>query len=384
MIAPLGSSEPAASGSWPALDVMPAEACGGVLCIDLSALEGNYRHLSKLSGPARCAGVVKANAYGLGAEIVSRVLLSAGCRTFFVAQLNEATALRPSLPEGIDLCVLNGLAPGVEALAAAADIIPVLNSFDQLLAWSRTARDLGRRLDAIVQVDTGMSRLGMSPDDITRSLASPEIFAPLNLRFVMSHLGCADEPDHPANAAQLAAFEAIRARLPQAPASLANSAGTFLGPAYHFDLCRPGAAVYGIDVGPRMHGIRPVVSVHARVAQVRTIPAETYVGYGYAFRADRPMRLATLMVGYADGWSRHFSNKGVVYCDDIALPIIGRVSMDSCTIDLSALPEGRLKAGDLVELLGPHQSADAAATRIGTIGYEMLTQLGHRYHRTYI
>jgi alanine racemase len=383
MFAPVASSLSLHSGSTPDRHSMPCEASGGVLSIDLSALEHNYRHLSVLVGSSRCAGVVKADAYGLGAEIVAKVLLKAGCRTFFVAQLNEATAIRASLPDNVDLCVLNGVAPGTESLCAAAGITPVCNSLDQLVAWSRTAREMNMRLATIIQIDSGMSRLGMSPAEVERLSASPELLVPLDLQLVMSHLACGDDPDHPANAAQRAAFDRLRAKLPPAPASLANSAGIFLGHAFHYDLCRPGAAVYGLDVGPRAHGIRPVVAVKARVAQIRDIQAGAHVGYGYSFAAERPMRLATLMVGYADGWSRQFSGKGQAWCDDVALPIVGRVSMDSCSIDISALPEGRLKPGDFVELLGAHQTADAAASSIGTIGYEMLTQLGRRYHRTY-
>ncbi len=383
MIAPVASPLSLVAKSAPDRHSMPCEASGGVLTIDLTALESNYRHLSSLVGSARCAGVVKADAYGLGAEVVAKVLLKAGCSTFFVAQLNEATALRSSLPDDVPLCVLNGVAPGTESLCAAAGITPVCNSLDQLIAWSRTAREMNLRLDTIIQVDSGMSRLGMSPAEVDSIAASPDILAPLNLKLVMSHLACGDDPDHPANEAQRREFDRLRAKLPPAPASLANSAGIFLGRNYHYDLCRPGAAVYGIDVGPRAHGIRPVVALKARVAQIREIPANAHVGYGFTFASDRPMRLATLMVGYADGWSRHFSAKGRVWCDDVALPIVGRVSMDSCSIDISALPEGKLKPGDFVELLGPHQSADAAAGRIGTIGYEMLTQLGHRYHRKY-
>eukprot|EP01037_Dinobryon_pediforme_P020354 gene20354-20955_t len=216
-------------------------AAAGLLTIDLGAIEGNYRHLSALAKGSACAGVVKADAYGLGAKQVVKVLLKAGCTEFFVAQLCEALDLRPLIPEGATLHVLNGLSPGAESTAAAADVVPVVNGFDQLVAWGRLARDLGRRLPVVVQVDTGMSRLGLSADEVARVAAAPELFDGLSLKLVMSHLACGDEPDHPANAFQLANFLAHTARLPPAPRSLANSAGIFLGSDYHFDLCRPGA-----------------------------------------------------------------------------------------------------------------------------------------------
>jgi alanine racemase len=311
-------------------------------------------------------------------------LVAAGCRTFFVAQLNEALLLKPILPPDATLAVLNGIAPGAEALCAAAGIVPVANSLPQLIAWGKCARASGEVLPAIVQIDSGMSRLGMSPTEVDELAVNAHLFDGLTFDLLMSHLGCADEPNHPANTAQLAAFKSARSKLPRAPASLANSAGVFLGTNYHFDLCRPGAAVYGIHVGPAAHGIRRVANLRARIAQLREIPAGSHVGYGYSFKADRPMRLATIAAGYADGWSRSLSNRGAAWCDDVRLPIVGRVSMDSFTCDISALPDGRLMAGDFVDLLGPHQSADDAGMDAGTIGYEILTSLRHRYVRRYI
>ena len=358
-------------------------AAGGVLTIDLGVIEGNWRHLSALSGGAVTAGVVKADAYGLGARPVAKVLLKAGCKAFFVAQLSEALDLRPCIPDNVGLYVLNGLAPGSEGIAAAANVVPVANSLDQLVAWGRLARDLGRVLPVVIQVDSGMSRLGLSPVEVDQLAATPELLAGLELKLVMSHLACGDEPEHPANAFQLANFRSARAKLPPAPASLANSAGIFLGRDYQFDLCRPGAALYGLNVGPRAHGIRPVVQLSARVAQLREIPAGAHVGYGWSFQADKPLRLATVSVGYADGWPRHLSGVGAAWCDGVRLPIVGRVSMDSFTCDVSALPEGRLSGGALVDLIGPDSEADAVAGLAGTIGYEVLTRLGQRYARVY-
>jgi len=362
----------------------PDAAAGGLLTIDLAAIAANWRHLSGLTGGAACAGVVKADAYGLGAAAVTERLLASGCRTFFVAQLDEALMLKPLLPGDAIIAALNGLLPGTEPIYMAAGIIPVANSHAQLVAWSTAAQASGRRLPVYLQVDTGMARLGLSASELDQVAAAPELFAPLSLDLVMSHLACGDEPAHPANAMQLAAFESARRRLPPALASLANSAGIFLGPDYHFALCRPGAALYGLDVGPLRHGIRPVVQLAARIAQIRTVPAGTAVGYGHTVVSQASMRLATIAIGYADGLPRALSNRGAVWFDGVRLPIVGRVSMDSVIIDIGAVPEGRLGPGDVVELIGPQQSADQLAMAAGTIGYEVLTQLGKRYRRRYV
>lgn len=373
---------PTSARSPAAADFAPA--AGGLLTVDLAAIEANYRHLARLAAPARVAGVVKADAYGLGAVPVTRRLIAAGCRHFFVALLSEAIELRPLMPAGAMLAVLNGLAPGSEREAAVAGIVPVLNSLAQLRAWAALAHDLATPLPAILQVDTGMSRLGLSPSEVDALADDAGMRVGLDLLYVMSHLGCADEPTHPANRAQLAVFTAAKAKLGIATASLANSAGIFLGPDYHFDLCRPGAAVYGLDVGPAAHGIRPVIGLKARVAQIRTIPAGASIGYGYTFTATLEMRLATLSVGYADGWPRALGNVGAAFIDGVSLPFTGRVSMDSATIDISALPKGRLAPGSLVDLIAAEQSADDVGRLTGTIGYEILTNIGRRYARRYI
>jgi alanine racemase len=358
---------------------------GAWLSVDLVALRDNYRRLRQRLDGAVCAAVVKADAYGLGAARVAPALAGEGCRQFFVAHLDEALALRPLLAESCEIFVLNGLPPGAEAEAGAAGVVPVLNSLAQLDAWAALARRQERTLPAVIQVDSGMSRLGLSPAELARLGEAPQRLAGLDLRLVMSHLACADEPAHPANAAQRASFEASRRLLPAAPASLANSSGIFLGPDYHFDLARPGVALYGGNPLPgAANPMRPVVRLEAKVIQVRELPAGAAVGYGYSYRAAAPMRVATISVGYADGWLRSLSNAGQAYFGEVALPLVGRVSMDSVTLDVSALPDAALPPGAVVELLGERQSVDAAAAAAGTIGYEILTSLGHRYHRRYL
>ncbi|MEZ0221053.1 MAG: alanine racemase, partial [Tardiphaga sp.] len=265
---------------------------------------------------------------------------------------------------------------------AEAGIIPVLNSREQLEAWSDQARQRGRILPAVIQVDSGMSRLGMSPREVAE--LSGKDTSVLDIQMVMSHLACADTPEHPANAHQLAAFQALAKRFPAARQSLANSSGIFLGRNYHHDLVRPGAALYGLNPHPaQSNPMLPVVRLTAQVLQMREVEADAHVGYGWNFRATRPTRLATLAIGYADGLQRAFGNGGAVYFRGRRLAVAGRVSMDSLTVDLGDLPPGMLARGSQVEIIGGHQSLDALAATAGTIGYEMLTSLGQRYERIY-
>jgi alanine racemase len=360
-----------------------ARHASAVLTVDLAAISRNYRLLAERIGPSvTCAGVVKADAYGLGADRVAPALYRAGCRAFFTAHLDEALDLQPHLPRDVAIYVLNGLPPGGERDCAEAGIIPVLNSLEQYEAWSDQARQRGRILPAVVQIDSGMSRLGMSPSEIADLVGGDT--SVLDIRMVMSHLACADTPAHPANAHQLAAFRMLAERFPGARKSLSNSSGIFLGRKYHYDLVRPGAALYGINPVPgQSNPMLPVVRLTAQVIQTREIEPDAHVGYGWNFWAMAPTRLATLAIGYADGLQRAFGNGGAVYFRGRRLPIAGRVSMDSLTVDLGDLPPGMLARGSQVEIIGEHQSLDALAATAGTIGYEMLTSLGQRYERIY-
>jgi alanine racemase len=354
-----------------------------VLTIDLAAIARNYRLLAERVGPGvTCGGVVKADAYGLGADRVAPALYRAGCRAFFTAHLDEALDVQQHLPGDVTIYVLNGLPPGGEGDCAEAGIVPVLNSLEQVAAWTDQARKRGRILPAVVQVDSGMSRLGMSPRDVADFVSRDT--SVLDIRMVMSHLACADTPEHPANAYQRAAFAALAQHFPGARKSLANSSGIFLGRDYHHDLTRPGAALYGLNPTPgQTNPMLPVVRLTAQVIQTREIEADDHVGYGWNFWAMAPTRLATLAIGYADGLQRAFGNGGAVYFRGRRLPIAGRVSMDSLTVDLGDLPLEMLARGSQVEIIGEHQSLDALAATAGTIGYEMLTSLGQRYQRVY-
>lgn len=355
------------------------------LVIDLDALVDNYHRLTAEAAPAETSAVVKADAYGLGANRVGPALYNAGCRSFFVAHVQEAASLRPHLPKDAVLYILNGFQPGAEIYAAANGFVPVLNSLEQVAAWQRAARALQRDLPAILQFDTGMSRLGLSPDETTRLLAEPDLLAGLSIRYIMSHLASADDVASVQNDEQFTVMRERIAQFPGIPLCFANSGGIFFDKSFHGALVRPGVALYGVTPSDRAASpMKPVVRLEAKVIQTRTVPAGAKVGYGASFIASAEMQLATIAVGYADGLPRCLSNRGAAYFGATRLPIVGRVSMDSIVIDISALPPGTLTLGSLVEIIGPHQSLDDVAADAGTIAYEILTSLGHRYRRDYI
>jgi alanine racemase len=362
-----------------------AARAGAVLTVDLDAIAANYRLLVSRAAGAVVAGVMKADAYGLGMDRVAPALVRAGCRVFFTAHLDEGVRLRGIVPADCTIHVLHGPPPGTAADFVAHRLIPVLNDPGQVREWSALCARLGRRLAAAVQVDSGMSRMGLSPADLA-ALGDPrDWLAPFEPVLLMSHLACADVPDHPMNARQRERFDAIRAAFPAIRASLANSSAVFLGADFHYDLVRPGAALYGINPQPgQTNPLRQAVSLDARIVQVRTIGAGDAVGYGARYVADGPRRIATIGVGYADGWLRALSGRGFAYVDGVRVPIAGTVSMDSITLDVTGIPDARLAPGMTVELLGPNQHVDAVAAEAGTIGYEVLTRLGGRFERTYV
>jgi alanine racemase len=356
------------------------------LRIDLDALAANYRLLAARAAPARCAAVVKADGYGLGVGPVARTLSAAGCETFFVAHLDEAVTLREALAEApaaaAEIFVLNGLMPGDEPLFRDHILMPVLNDLGQIERWSAHCRAAGPH-PAAVHLDTGMSRLGLPRDEQETLMAEPDRLRGFPLRLVMSHLACADTPEHPHNRRQQQDFAAALKRLPKAPASLAASSGIFLGPEWHFDMVRPGVALYGVaPTEGQPNPMAPVVGLYGKIIQIRCVDAPGTVGYGATHRFTGPTRVATVAAGYADGYLRSLSGRATAYIGEIAVPLIGRVSMDLITLDISKLPHAA--TGDIVELIGPHLDLDTVAKAAGTIGYEILTSLGHRYRRQYV
>lgn len=361
------------------------------LLINLDGVAHNYLSLKKKLGPETdCAAVVKADAYGLGADAVSQTLFRQGCRHFFVAQGGEGLSLRQALPPGdapgndTAIYVLNGPC-GIPAREfIGAQLTPVLNSLGDIEYWAGVAASQNRRLPALLHIDTGMNRLGLSAGEVVQLAARPDLLAALDIRYVMSHLARADEPAEAMNEAQLSLFRQLAGAL-QRPFrySLANSGGVFLGPEYHFDLVRPGAAIYGINTsGQSVNPMQPVVSLYGRILQTREIERAGSVGYAATYPISPPAKCATISVGYADGYLRSLSGRGHVYIHGEKCPVIGRVSMDCLVVD-TTLMKVQPQAGEEAELLGRHHTVDDLAAEAGTIGYEIITSLGPRLKRTY-
>jgi len=362
---------------------------GAVLTIDLGAIAANWRGLrdaGRASGkPVDCAAVLKADAYGCGAALVGPRLASEGCRQFFVAHIDEGITLRQVVPDH-SIYVLNGLMAGTEGDFIEHRLTPAINHLGQLNAWRTAAQRFDRPLNAVIHVDTGMHRLGFGPDELSALINDHRgRLRGLRLALVMSHLVASEEQQNPVNGEQLQRFRTVIQALPGAPASLANSSGIFLGPDYHFDLLRPGAALYGINPLPgQPNPMLPVVTLEARVLQVRRVDAFQTVGYGGAWRASRPSRVATIALGYADGYFRTLINRTHVHVAGKRVPVIGRISMDLVTIDVTDLGEAECQPGTAVEVLGPHQSPDDIAEHARTNAYEVMTALGRRYARHYV
>lgn len=368
---------------------------GGRLTIDLEALSENYRLLVRQAAPAAVAGVVKADAYGLGAAHVAPVLWEAGCRMFFVALPEEGIALRAILPEA-EIYVLNGLF-GPEAAPAYGKhrLLPVLGSPADLSCWEAFGWDGDVPRPCAIHVDTGMNRLGLSPDEAIAFAGDNSLTGAITPCLLMSHLACADEPQDALNRKQLESFQAVRQAFSETDSSLANSAGAFLGPDFAFDLVRPGIALYGGQpVNGATNPMKTVVTAEARVVQVRHARAGEAVSYGATHRLTRDTIVAVASVGYADGYHRASSGSGVPLRRDDSggghgflhgrkVPVLGRVTMDLTMFDVTDLGADAVTVGDWVELFGPNITIDDAATAAGTISYELLTSLGRRYHRHY-
>jgi alanine racemase len=358
----------------------PAARAGAILEIDLGAIVANWRLLAAKASPATCAAVVKANGYGLGAAPAAHALHGAGCRRFFVATLDEGIELRQALGPGAEIAVFNGPLPGSAAEFAPYRLIPVLNDPGHIEAWERVVGRGGAPI-AMVHVDTGLNRLGLS---IAELAAMADRIRTLRPQMLLSHLACAETPEHVLNVRQRELFVAARQRLPGIKASLTASSGIFLGPDFHFDVVRPGAALYGVNPSPgKLNPMRPVVRLCAKIIQIRKIDRGKSVGYGAAHVMDGPGFLATAAIGYADGWPRSLSHRGCGWLAGKRVPLLGRISMDLATFDVSAIDPAQRHPGAMIELLGEHYGVDDAAADAGTIGYEILTALGARYHRVY-
>lgn len=360
----------------------------GILTVDLDAIVANWRKLEKTAVPAECAGVVKANAYGCGAEQVARALANAGCKTFFVATLDEAKVVRSAVPASAAIYVLDGFFQNSGEAYARIDCRPVIGELNELAEWDVFCRRSGWSGGAAIHIDTGMNRLGLT---ITEAQAIiPRINAgDHGITLVMSHLVSAEQLNSPINDRQLTTFREIASLFSGVPASLSNSSGIFLGAQFQFDLVRPGAALYGINPTPEADNpMRPVVDLKARIVQIRNIERGETVGYGGTWTARRPTRLAIVSAGYADGYFRAASaNDGTrgaeVVVSGRRCPIAGRVSMDLIAVDVTDLDKSAVRRGHMVTLIGEGITVDELAHRFGTIGYEVLTSLGRRFARIY-
>jgi alanine racemase len=362
-------------------------AANGVLTIDLDAIVANWRKLEKTAVPAECAGVIKADAYGCGTGPVARALASAGCKTFFVATLDEARAARAAVSSAA-IYVLNGFFQNTAEAYAKIDCRPVIGDLHELAEWDVFCRRSGWHGGVAIHIDTGMHRLGLT---ITEALGLiPRITAgDHGITLVMSHLASAEQLHNPINARQLAAFREIASVFTGVPASLANSSGIYLGPQFQFDLVRPGAALYGVNPTPEADNpMQPVVELKARIVQIRSVERGETVGYGGTWTARRPTRIAIVATGYADGYFRAASASDGTRGAEVVVagkrcPIAGRISMDLMAVDITDLPHNTARRGHMVTLIGEGITVDELAHHFGTIGYEVLTSLGRRYVRIY-
>lgn len=355
------------------------------LTIDIDCVVANWHRIQRDIGPkVEAAAVVKADCYGLGAARIAPALATAGCRTFFVATIDEGIAVRKVVADGA-IMVLGGPLPGAAGDMVEHRLTPVLNSPDQIGLWAGFARATNQQLDAALHLDTGMSRLGLDAPAVERLAADGHALTGINPVLVMSHMACADEIGHPKNPDQLAGFTRLSHQLGlSARRSLGASSTIFLGPDYHFDLVRPGAALYGLNPLPgQPNPMAPVVRLEAKILQVRDVDSPMTVGYGASHCVTGRGRVAVAAVGYADGLFRTIGNRGFGFIGGERVPVIGRISMDLTTFDVSTLSPELARPGALIQLIGEHQSADELAGQAGTIGYEILTALGRRYLRNY-
>ena len=353
-----------------------------VLTIDLGAVVDNYRKLAGMAPGAEAAAAVKADAYGLGMESVAAALARAGVKTFFVATPEEGVALRKAQPSR-DIYVLNGLPVGSSPVFLANRLRPCLKSLLDLRNWAAA----GQGQPAALHIDSGLNRLGLGPHEVTELESQLSLLGGIDLRLVMSHLIVSEEQANPLNRKQLQNFrDAVqRLGLTAKPQSLAASSGIFLGPDYRFQMVRPGASLYGLNpLINQPNPMRQTVRLEGKILQTRQVEAGMSVGYGATHQVQAPGRIATVGIGYADGFLRRMGNRAVAFIGERKVAVVGRISMDLITLDVSAVPEGEAQPGAIVQVLGPRQSPDELAIFAETNGYEILTSLGPRYRRVYV
>lgn len=373
---------------------MDETLAGGRLTIDLGALVRNWQLLNRHAGNAQCGAVVKADAYGCGIAEVVPALFAAGCRTFFVALPAEGQRVRAAAPDAV-CYVLNGLIESTIPALIEADLRPVLGSLKQAENWAQAATDAGRALPCAIHLDTGMNRLGFTLDELAALVADDAAMRHLNVQLFMTHFACADDIGHPKTVVQKELFDQASALLPGVPRSAANSAANLQSLGLGYDLVRAGIALYGAEaLNNAANPVEPVATLEGRIVQIRHARAGETVGYGASETLKKNTRLAYVSVGYADGYHRAASNRGVpmravapaakAAFEGELVGGIGRISMDLCAFDVTDIPAGDIEEGDWIELFGPTIPIDDVARAAGTIGYELLTGLGDRYARRYV
>lgn len=367
--------------------LLSAENQKSILLVDLKKLQHNYKIAkAQLASYVECGAVVKANGYGLGIMQVSKALYWVGCRNFFVTYLEEALTIR-EVTEGSAIYILHGLHESEYHDTARYNFIPVLNRIQDIESYNEFAARGGHgKLPVMINADTGMGRVGLTQGEFEYFAENfDKLTSALDIKYIMSHLACAETPDHTLNLEQLVKFQELAQKFPNIKLSFANSSGIFLGNEYHFDLIRPGIMLYGSNPTPYngVSLVEPVVYLYGKVLQIKTLEADQTISYGGKYQAKKGDRIATVSCGYGDGYHRIITGHGFCYFEGYKLPIVGIITMDAIMVDINQIPENKLKDLNYVELLGDNVIIDDVAKWAKTISYEMLTSLGNRYHRVY-
>ena len=353
--------------------------------INIDSIIHNYQLINNKVGNTECAAVLKADAYGMGASVVAKALDKVGCSTFFVATIDEGIELRACFSKNENqIAVLSGLLEGSEDIFYSNKLTPVLNDTEQIKKWAIYNKQKKISAPSILHIDTGMNRLGLTVSEFYDIIKKPTELKKLHVGWIMSHLACGDQPRDIMNEKQLSVFLNAKKEIPNVKASLANSAGVFLGKSYHLDMVRPGIALYGSGSGSiPSKPLKQVIKLYSRILQIRTLSAGASVGYGASYRVTEATRVATVGLGYADGYLRSLSNCSWVFFNGLRLPVIGRISMDYITIDITQIASEKIKTGDFIEIIGDKFTLDDLATVANTVPHELLTRLGTRHHRIY-
>ena len=353
--------------------------------INIDSIIHNYQLINNKVGNTECAAVLKADAYGMGASVVAKALDKVGCSTFFVATIDEGIELRACFGKNENqIAVLSGLLEGSEDIFYSNKLTPVLNDTEQIKKWAIYNKQKKISAPSILHIDTGMNRLGLTINELYDIIKNPTELKELHVEWIMSHLACGDQPRDIMNEKQLSVFLNAKKEFPNVKASLANSAGVFLGQSYHLDMVRPGIALYGSGSGSiPSKPLKQVIKLYSRILQIRTLSTGASVGYGASYRVSEATRVATVGLGYADGYLRSLSNCSWVFFNGLRLPVIGRISMDYITIDITQIASEKIKTGDFIEIIGDKFTLDDLATVANTVPHELLTRLGTRHHRIY-